>query len=108
MIPGRMGVSQQAKFLGDISLPDVSRHLIRGWAQDREVLSLDEAWEKAKALKVAEEYRLLYVAMTRPKRLLWMSACHSAPFWWGGFMWDRPDSLQEQAPARFLSLLHER
>ncbi len=27
-----------------------------------------------KNLKTAEEFRLLYVAMTRAKRLLWMSA----------------------------------
>ena len=37
------------------------------------------AWEQAKHLKAAEEYRLLYVAMTRAKRLLWMSAAQQAP-----------------------------
>lgn len=105
VIPGHMGVSQQAKFLGDISLPDASRHLIRHWAQKKELLSLEDAWSKAKSLKVAEEYRLLYVAMTRPKRLLWMSACDYAPFWWGGFVWNKPESLQPQSPVRFLTIL---
>ncbi|MEM9136427.1 MAG: 3'-5' exonuclease, partial [Cyanobacteria bacterium P01_F01_bin.42] len=99
---GRVGVSQQMRFLGDISLPEASRHLIRGWAQKKR-LSLDQAWSTAKALKRAEEHRLLYVAMTRPKRLLWMSACESAPFWWGGFSWDKPESLQSQTPVPFLT-----
>lgn len=102
---GRTGVSQQSRFLGEISLPDTSRHLIRGWAQDQQILSIEQAGKTAQALKIAEEYRLLYVAMTRPKKLLWMSACDFAPFWWGGFQWDRPDSLQSQSPIPFLTCM---
>ncbi|MBD2593177.1 hypothetical protein H6G74_02390 [Nostoc spongiaeforme FACHB-130] len=45
-------------------------------------------------LLAAEEYRLLYVAMIRAKRLLWMSAAQKAPF-----TWIKPDNLQEQAPC---------
>ena len=43
---------------------------------------------------MAEEYRLLYVAMTRAKRMLWMSASKKAPF-----TWSKPDNLQEQSPC---------
>jgi DNA helicase-2/ATP-dependent DNA helicase PcrA len=52
------------------------------------------AWEQAKALKTAEEYRLLYVAMTRAKRLLWLSAAQQAPF-----TWSKPDNLQPARPC---------
>ena len=45
-------------------------------------------------MKISEEYRLLYVAMTRAKRLVWMSAAQKAPF-----TWSKPDNLQEQAPC---------
>ncbi len=37
------------------------------------------AWEQAKDLKTAEEYRLLYVAIIRAKRLIWLSAVQQAP-----------------------------
>ncbi len=62
---------------GESTIPDVS-----------------QAWEVAKNLKTSEEYRLLYVAMTRAKLLLWMSAAQKAPF-----TWSKPDNLQEQAPC---------
>ncbi|MFH7243625.1 MAG: ATP-dependent helicase [Spirulina sp.] len=52
------------------------------------------AWDQAKALKTAEEYRLLYVAMTRAKRLLWLSAAQQAPF-----TWSKPDNLQAARPC---------
>ncbi|MBR8839926.1 MAG: hypothetical protein DSM106950_39500, partial [Stigonema ocellatum SAG 48.90 = DSM 106950] len=45
-------------------------------------------------LKTAEEYRLLYVAMTRAKRLLWISAAQKAPF-----TWSKPDNLQSSPPS---------
>jgi len=44
-----------------------------------------QAWQEAEYLKTAEEFRLLYVAMTRAKRLLWLSAEEKAPFSWSVF-----------------------
>ncbi|NJL88993.1 MAG: ATP-dependent helicase [Coleofasciculaceae cyanobacterium SM2_1_6] len=44
-----------------------------------------QAWQEAEYLKTAEEFRLLYVAMTRAKRLLWLSAEEKAPFSWSIF-----------------------
>jgi DNA helicase-2/ATP-dependent DNA helicase PcrA len=58
------------------------------------------AWEQAKHLKVAEEYRLLYVAMTRAKRLLWMSAAQQAPF-----TWSKPEAVQGAQPCPVLPVL---
>ena len=51
-------------------------------------------------MKIAEEYRLLYVAMTRAKRLLWISAAKKAPF-----TWSKPDNLQEQAACPLFNAL---
>jgi len=71
VIPGSFWVPPQTKFLGDLPLAcalncaALHDHLPPGHAA---------AWEQAKHLKTAEEFRLLYVAMTRAKRLLWMSA----------------------------------
>lgn len=58
------------------------------------------AWNRAAALKIAEEYRLLYVAMTRARRLLWMSAAHRAPF-----TWSRPEHLDSRSPCPVLPAL---
>lgn len=104
-IPGSPYIRPQAKFLGDFSLEEVARAQIRQYLWSREA-GLDEEvpvchsysdyWEMAQQLKVAEEFRLLYVAMTRAKRLLWMSAAQEAPF-----VWTKTDNLQhlEASPA---------
>ncbi|MEL6326411.1 MAG: 3'-5' exonuclease, partial [Cyanobacteria bacterium J06626_23] len=60
------------------------------------------AWQQSATLKQAEEYRLLYVAMTRAKRLLWMSAAQQAPF-----TWSKPDNLQAADPCPVLPSLAE-
>ena len=93
LIPGRFWVPPQRQFLGSFTLSEVARAQIRAALHDEPRLpNVTEAWEQAKYLKIAEEYRLLYVAMTRAKRLLWMSAAQEAPF-----TWSKPDNLQKQA-----------
>jgi DNA helicase-2/ATP-dependent DNA helicase PcrA len=92
LIPGKFWVPPQRKFLGDFTLSEVARAQIRAALHGESKLpDVTEAWEQAKHLKIAEEYRLLYVAMTRAKRLLWLSAAKKAPF-----TWSKPDNLQEQ------------
>jgi DNA helicase-2/ATP-dependent DNA helicase PcrA len=93
LIPGRFWVPPQRQFLGDFTLSEVARAQIRAALHGEESIpGTTAAWEQAKHLKTAEEYRLLYVAMTRAKRLLWMSAAKMAPF-----TWSKPDNLQQQA-----------
>jgi DNA helicase-2/ATP-dependent DNA helicase PcrA len=65
--------------------------------------NLGEAWEQADYLKKAEEFRLLYVAMTRAKSLLWMSAEKKGPF-----SWNKPENLQEQKPCPVMPILKQR
>ncbi|WP_414621514.1 ATP-dependent helicase [Calothrix sp. CCY 0018] len=92
LIPGKFWVPPQRKFMGDFTLSEVARAQIRAALHGESKLpDVTEAWEQAKHLKLAEEYRLLYVAMTRAKRLLWISAAKKAPF-----TWSKPDNLQEQ------------
>ncbi|MBE7382591.1 MAG: ATP-dependent helicase [Leptolyngbya sp. SIO1E4] len=97
-IPGSLWVPPQQTFLGDFSLPEVARAQIRAETHAEQkpapIPDLLGAWQQAKALKIAEEFRLLYVAMTRAKRLLWMSAAQQAPF-----SWSNPDNLTESAPC---------
>ncbi|AFZ28156.1 DNA/RNA helicase, superfamily I [Cylindrospermum stagnale PCC 7417] len=96
LIPGGLWVPPQSQFLGDFTLSEVARAQIRA-ALHHDVSSIPnvtQAWEQAKQLKIAEEYRLLYVAMTRAKRLLWMSAAQKAPF-----TWSKPENLQSSAPC---------
>lgn len=95
LIPGRFWVPPQSQFLGDFTLSEVARAQVRAALHNESCIpEVSQAWEVAKHLKTAEEYRLLYVAMTRAKRLLWMSAAQKAPF-----TWSKPENLQEQAPC---------
>ncbi|MBD2385785.1 ATP-dependent helicase [Cylindrospermum sp. FACHB-282] len=96
LIPGRFWVPPQSQFLGDFTLSEVARAQIRAALHHNgsNIPNVTQAWEQAKHLKTAEEYRLLYVAMTRAKRLLWMSAAQKAPF-----TWSKPENLQDQAPC---------
>ena len=95
LIPGRFWVPPQSQFLGDFTLSEVARAQIRAALHGESTIpDVTQAWEQAKHLKISEEYRLLYVAMTRAKRLVWMSAAQKAPF-----TWSKPDNLQEQAPC---------
>jgi DNA helicase II / ATP-dependent DNA helicase PcrA len=118
LIPGSLRVMPQAQFLGDFNLSEVARVQIRAHVhrQNRAGSPLGEAtesaisdpgipdtqtaWNRAAALKIAEEYRLLYVAMTRARRLLWMSAAHRAPF-----TWSRPQHLDNRSPCPVLPAL---
>lgn len=103
-IPGSQWIPPQGKFLGDFTLAEVARAQIRANLHNQFPLaSIDTAWERAKNLKTAEEFRLLYVAMTRAKRLLWLSAARRAPF-----TWNKPENLQDREPCPVLPALMER
>ncbi|OKH21231.1 DNA helicase UvrD [Hydrococcus rivularis NIES-593] len=113
VIPGKPWVPTSSKFLGNFTLAEVARAQIRT-AVHAQYLDPDslppipqplEAWEEAGKLKKAEEFRLLYVAMTRAKRLLWMSAETKAPFRWNTFRGDRVSNLQDKTPCPILSAL---
>ncbi|MEA5449968.1 ATP-dependent helicase [Leptolyngbya sp. CCNP1308] len=107
-IPGTLWVPPQGEFLGDFTLAEVARAQIRACAHASdgqgpgEIPDIIAAWEQAKHLKAAEEYRLLYVAMTRAKRLLWMSAAQQAPF-----TWSKPENVQAANPCPVLPVLRE-
>lgn len=85
-------VPNSAKFLGDFTLPEVARAQIRQFVHQKEqgkieILAFNPqgAWREAQQLKQEEEYRLLYVAFTRAKRLLWLSAAKETAFAWSIF-----------------------
>ncbi|MFM8296595.1 MAG: 3'-5' exonuclease, partial [Microcystaceae cyanobacterium] len=63
------------------------------------------AWEQARHLKRAEEYRLLYVAMTRAKRLLWLSAERLVPFSWSTYHPQTNPKLEEKKPCPVFTAL---
>jgi len=95
VIPGSFWVPLQTQFLGNFSLAEVARAQIRAAVHKEFPLpEVTAAWEQAKQLKTAEEFRLLYVAMTRAKRLLWMSAAQKAPF-----TWSKPENVDERTPC---------
>jgi len=94
VIPGSFRVLPQAHFLGDFTLAEVARAQIRAALHEQFLPDVTIAWEQAKQLKTAEEFRLLYVAMTRAKRLLWMSAAQKAPF-----TWSKPENLDNRLPC---------
>lgn len=107
-LPGKPRVPTAARFLGEFTLAEVARAQIRTHIHQQHSLpDLATAWTQANYLKKAEEYRLLYVAMTRARRLLWMSAARQAPFYWSGYSWQRRDKLSEQQPCPFLEPLKD-
>ncbi len=116
IIPGKPWVPNAAKFLGEFTLAEVARAQIRAaiHSQDKNPDSLPripqpiEAWEEAGQLKKAEEFRLLYVAMTRAKRLLWISAEQQGPFRWNTFRGDGTSQLQEKKPCAVLPMLMQK
>ncbi|WP_319419347.1 ATP-dependent helicase [Pleurocapsa sp. FMAR1] len=111
-IPGQPWIPNAGKFLGSFTLSEVARAQIRSLvhhqyiAPDKpQTIPLpSKAWQEAVRLKQAEEYRLLYVAMTRAKRLLWMSAADLGPFRWSVFSVDKPN-LQLKKPCPVLPAL---
>lgn len=103
-LPGELWVPLQRKFLGDYILAEVARTQLRT-ATHHSAPTLPDpptAWQQAQQRKTAEEYRLLYVAMTRAKRLLWMAAAHQAPF-----TWSKPERLQPADPCPAISALQQ-
>jgi DNA helicase-2/ATP-dependent DNA helicase PcrA len=103
-IPGRLWVPPQTHFLGDFSLAEVARAQIRAHIhQELTIPPIDVAWQQASYLQTAEEFRLLYVAMTRARRLLWMSASQKAPY-----SWNKPENLDEKTACPILFALGNR
>lgn len=113
VLPGKPWVPASAKFLGDFTLSEVARAQIRSAVHSQYVgnplLFPDpaRAWEQAARLKMAEEYRLLYVAMTRAKRLLWMSAAEKGPFRWSAFSSEGTMQMQAKTPCPALAALQK-
>ncbi len=103
MIPGSLYVPPQAKFLGDFTVSEVARAQIRAIVHETSIPDIGTAWTRADYLKTAEEFRLLYVAMTRAKRLLWMSAAKRAPF-----SWNKSENLDDRKPCPVIPALRAR
>ena len=80
--PGEAYLPEAVKFLGDFGLPEVTRAQISAIVHGDRLPNAEEAWTQYNYLKQSEEFRLLYVGMTRAKKLLWLSAAQSAPFSW--------------------------
>ena len=115
-IPGKPWVPNAAKFLGNFTLAEVARAQIRAGVHHQHLqqdlpLNLpkpEQAWQEAAYLKKAEEFRLLYVAMTRAKRLLWMSAAEQGPFRWNTFRSFQATNFQNKNPCPVIPALKRR
>ena len=113
IIPGQPWVPTAGRFLGNFTLSEVARAQIRTAVHTQYIdrakpVSIPHplaAWKEAEQLKKAEEFRLLYVAMTRAKRLLWLSAAENGPFRWNTFRSDRASNLQKKRPCPVLPAL---
>jgi DNA helicase II / ATP-dependent DNA helicase PcrA len=104
-IPGQLWTPQGAKFLGDFTLAEVARAKIRAHLHQQSVPTPTDAWELANYLKQGEDLRLLYVAITRAKQLLWIAAEKEAPFLWNRFNWQQGDRLQASKPSPLFTAL---
>lgn len=118
LMPGQSWVPAQMEFLGRFTLSEVARTQIRqglhqhyGWSgveanhdtlETLEIPGEVQAWEQAGYLKRSEEYRLLYVAMTRAKRLLWLSAAKQAPF-----SWNNPENWDDRDACPVIAALEQ-
>ncbi|MDV3000655.1 MAG: RecBCD enzyme subunit RecB [Chroococcopsis gigantea SAG 12.99] len=113
IMPGNLRAPKGAKFLGDYTLAEVARLQIRNGLHSEHfrtgegpiIPGPSPAWEAAKQLKIAEEYRLFYVAMTRAKRLLWMSAEKEGFYRWSVFREDNAGQLQEKKASPVIEAL---
>jgi DNA helicase II / ATP-dependent DNA helicase PcrA len=104
-IPGQLWTPQGAKFLGDYTLAEVARAKIRAHLHQQDLPTSQAAWNLANYLKQGEDLRLLYVAMTRAKKLLWLAAEREAPFAWNRFNWQQGDRLQPSNPSPLFTAL---
>ncbi|ABB58545.1 ATP-dependent helicase [Synechococcus elongatus] len=106
-IPGGRSPKQSEAFLGPQPWIAIARLQLRRALQAETgagvepFTDLAAAVSEAQALREAEEYRLLYVAMTRAKRLLWMASAQQAPR-----NWTFPQSLIDQTPCPALAALY--
>jgi DNA helicase II / ATP-dependent DNA helicase PcrA len=103
--PGQLWTPKGAKFLGDFTLAEVARAKIRAHLHQESLPTPKDAWELANYLKQGEDLRLLYVAITRAKKLLWLAAEKEAPFLWNRFNWQQGDRLQESKPSPLFTAL---
>ena len=104
-IPGQLWIPNGAKFLGDYTLAEVARAKIRAHLHHQDLPTPKAAWDLANYLKQGEDLRLLYVAMTRAKKLLWIAAEREAPFLWNRFNWQQGDRLQSSNPSPLFTAL---
>ncbi len=107
-IPGQLWTPQGAKFLGDYTLAEVARAKIRAHLHHQDLPTSKAAWDLANYLKQGEDLRLLYVAMTRAKKLLWLAAEREAPFAWNRFNWQQGDRLQSSNPSPLFTALSQK
>lgn len=116
VLPGGIWIKESAKFLGDFTLAEVARVQIRTILHSQylehnnnvEIPLPHEAWEEAKLLQREEAYRLLYVAMTRAKKLLWMSAEEKTPYNWHTFRGKDKSNLQGKDPCPIIPFLKQK
>ena len=95
---GQAFVPQGHRFIGEFNLTDVARAQLRAHLHGQDIPEILTAQQQAHQLKGAEELRLLYVGMTRAKRLLHISAAREAPFTWSNI-----DNLSAQPRSPLLS-----
>lgn len=80
--PGNTFVPEAQKFLADFKLTDVLRLQLSNLFSGIPEFEPTQVWQQSQTLKQLEELRLLYVGITRAKRLLWMSADKRLPYNW--------------------------
>ncbi|HIK24395.1 MAG TPA: ATP-dependent helicase, partial [Thermosynechococcus sp. M46_R2017_013] len=108
-LSGESWVPANAKFLSpDVEFTEVVRSQLRAHCHGQPPLNWKAAYQKAKEAKIAEEYRLLYVAMTRAKRLLWLAAASQIPFSWQSFDWRGAYQLQKSDSCPLLDRLEKK
>lgn len=107
-IPGKLWTPKGAQFLGEYTLAEVARAKIRAHLHQQDLPTAKAAWQLANYLKQGEDLRLLYVAMTRAKKLLWLAAEREAPFAWNRFNWQQGDRLQSIHPSPLFIALRQK
>ncbi|MFN3925973.1 MAG: ATP-dependent helicase [Pseudanabaenaceae cyanobacterium] len=90
LFPKPLYVPREQQFLANYTFADVARVQIRALVHNETLPNELEAWERAKLLKQAEDWRLLYVGITRAKRLLYISCARQQPF-----NWYNPNNLED-------------